>query len=119
VITAAYNGPGSIQKRLASVSRQCTEDPGATLWPCALTYNSGEHSLTAVAVADVNGDCKPDLLVATSMWTAPEPEMPPQVRYWVMVMEPSAVAVAGVNRDVKANLVVANYSGQYGRCANG
>jgi hypothetical protein len=69
---------------------------------------------TSVAVADVNGDGKPDLVVANSDNTVSvllgnsDGTFQPQQAFPVGT-SPAAVAVADVNGDGKPDLVVANY----------
>lgn len=89
------------------------------------TANSGAES---VAIADVNGDGKPDLIVASQGCTTcgdgsvsvllgkGDGTFQPFVQYDAGGVFTIAVAVADVNHDGKPDLVVTNY---YGECPTG
>src|SRR5262249_30803985 len=96
----------------------------------AVTYNSGAEEAVAIAVADVNGDGKPDIVVAneyTAMNTCPDPVMGQNtspggvgvllgngdgtfqkvVTYILGGNGPYSVVVADLNGDGKPDIVVA------------
>src|SRR5208337_2436459 len=96
---------------------------GDGTFQAAVSYNSGGEEAESIAVADVNGDGKPDLLVANvcsgsgncsngvvvvllgngdGTFQAP-------VSYNSGGYEPLSIAVADVNGDGKPDLLVANY----------
>jgi len=86
----------------------------------AVTYSSGGSSLTAVAVADLNGDGKPDLVAANGgdsslgvLLGNGDGTFKPAVTYASGAFDPVAVAVADVNGDGKPDLLVTNL------CASG
>jgi hypothetical protein len=84
----------------------------------AVAYGSGGGSPYSVAVADVNGDGRPDVLVANASGTVGvllgngDGTFQPAVTYASGGDDPVSVAVADVNGDGKPDLLVANY------CAN-
>jgi len=87
------------------------------------TYSSGGLSPLALAVADLNGDGKPDVVV-TNQWADGTftnsdvsvllndgtGKFPTAVPYGTGGFFPDSVAIADVNRDGKPDLVVANSS---------
>jgi hypothetical protein len=85
-----------------------------------LNYDSGDDNTTAVAIADVNGDGKPDLLVSNVGTTAGstvgvllgngDGTFQAAVTYASGGNYAFSVAVADVNGDGKPDLVVANCS---------
>jgi hypothetical protein len=109
------------------VSRSQTKRHGARpmdgnhLFLPAMTYPSGEGSPYSVAVADVNGDGKPDLLVAnfcdnncstgsvSVLLGDGDGTFQPPVTYGSGGYGASSVAVADVNGDGKPDLVVTNW----------
>jgi len=81
----------------------------------AVTYSSGGYGLQSVTVADVNGDGRPDLVVANFSGPAVgvllgngDGTFQPVVTYESGGSTPHAVAVADVNGDGKPDLLVTN-----------
>jgi hypothetical protein len=80
----------------------------------AVTYTLGGSGATSVAVADVNGDGKPDLLVATGSAVGVllgngDGTFQTVTKYSSGGLTALSVAVADVNGDAKPDLVVANW----------
>ena len=109
-------------------------DPSAPVsFASALTYSSGGYYADSIAVADVNGDGKPDLIVSNYCETSSEcangtvsvllgngnGTFQPAVTYSTGAYHASSVAVADVNGDGKPDLLVANFCQSSGDCANG
>jgi hypothetical protein len=92
-------------------------------FPTVATYSSGGLSPLALAVADLNGDGKPDVVVA-NQWTDNTDtssnvavllndgtgKFPSGIQYGTGGFFPDSVAIADVNGDGKPDLVVANSS---------
>jgi len=81
----------------------------------AVAYDSGGSGATSVAVADVNGDGKPDLVVANAgsnsvavLLGNGDGTFQAAVLYGSGGIEPDSVAVADVNGDGSPDLIVAN-----------
>jgi FG-GAP-like repeat/FG-GAP repeat len=89
----------------------------------AVTYNSGGYSACSVAVADVNGDGKPDVVVANLYFAISgsgdkgsvgvllgngDGTFQPAVTYSSGAYEADSVAVADINNDGKLDVLVAN-----------
>jgi Bacterial Ig-like domain (group 3)/FG-GAP-like repeat/FG-GAP repeat len=87
----------------------------------AVTYGSGGMQAFAIAVADVNGDGNPDLLVTNSYYSNTvgvllgngDGTFQPVITYDSGGGYPWSIAVADVNGDGKPDLVVANSSSCY------
>jgi FG-GAP-like repeat/FG-GAP repeat len=91
--------------------------PGAPLFLPAVTYDSGGHFAASVAVADVNGDGKPDALVANQSSNTigvllgnGDGTFQAAVTFSSGGVGPASVAVADVNGDGKPDALVANQS---------
>jgi len=97
----------------------------------AVTYASGGIAAHSVAVADVNGDGKPDLLVANFCGSSNcdngsvgvllgngDGTFQPAMTYGSGLYNAVSVAVADVNGDGKPDLLVANYCGTSSSCNN-
>ena len=102
-------------------------------FPAAINYGSGGQTANSAAVADVNGDAKPDLLVANQCESSSNcangtvgvilgngnGTFRPAVSYGSGGYQASWVAVADVNGDGRPDLVVANQCASSSDCANG
>jgi hypothetical protein len=101
------------------------QDGGYPLFVPPASYYIGNDASEAVAVADVNGDGKPDLIVASQSCGScghgvvsvllgnGDGTFQPFVQYDPGGYYAAAVAVADLNHDGKPDLVVTNY---YGEC---
>jgi hypothetical protein len=98
----------------------------------AVSYGSGGEDAFSVAVGDVNGDGKPDLLVTNVCGSSNceagsvsvllgngDGTFQPAVSYGSGGEQTYSVAVADVNGDGKPDVVVTNYCANAGSCANG
>jgi hypothetical protein len=107
---------------------------GDGTFQAAVTYGSGGWGAYSVAVADVNGDGKPDLLVTNDcaddsgnctigtvgvLLGNGDGTFRAAVSYGSAGSGFSSIAVGDVNRDGKPDLLVANQCGSSSNCANG
>jgi hypothetical protein len=105
-------------------SRATTPGSSLSFLP-AVAYDSGGSGeagdFRTVAVADVNGDGKPDMVVA-NFWTSTvgvllgngDGTFQPAVSFNAGIHSPTAIAIADVNGDGKPDLVVGIWSGGVG-----
>jgi hypothetical protein len=113
--------PTSLARARGNAGTVLDSDPIAFL--SAVTYSSGGVYSYSVAVADVNGDGKPDLLVASCspgsscggnegvvgvLLGNGDGTFQPAVTYYAGGNESTSVAVGDLNGDGKPDLVVAN-----------
>jgi hypothetical protein len=97
---------------------------GDGTFQAAVSYGSGGQDSESVAVRDVNGDAKPDLVVANGNGSVGvllgngDGTFQTAVSYGSGGASASSVAVADLNHDRKPDLVVANHCAD-SNCANG
>jgi hypothetical protein len=108
-------------------SRALPQD-GSPLFLGSFTYSSGATPSESVAIADVNGDGKPDLIVANQSCATcaggsvsvllgkGDGTFQPYVQYDSGGFFTNPVAVADINHDGRPDIVVAN---SYGGCPTG
>src|SRR5437879_1142286 len=130
VVVADVNGDGKPDLVIAncdSTANSCYQLPtgngvvgvllgnGDGTFQPALVYDSGGLGATSVAVADVNGDGRPDLVVANFSSNTlavllgnGDGTFQPAITYGSGGVHPSSVAVADVNGDGRPDLLVAN-----------
>jgi uncharacterized protein (DUF2141 family) len=146
VVVADVNGDGKpdlvVANECASSCSGSSPEDGAVgvllgngdgTFQTAVLYDSGGYFGHSVAVADVNGDGKPDLLVTIQCSGIPcssdsrigvllgngDGTFQTAVTYGSGGYAAESVAVRDVNGDGKLDLVVANQCIGYGNCANG
>jgi hypothetical protein len=92
----------------------------------AATYDSGGKATVAVAVADVNGDRKPDLLVVNAgsdtvgvLLGNGDGTFQPAVNYNSGAFRATSIAVGDVNNDHKPDLLVTHLCADADSCSNG
>jgi hypothetical protein len=117
--------PMVLQSQISSLTSN------TSLLMSVVTYSTGGYQASMVAVADVNGDMKPDLIVINCggcygppvighagsigvMLGNGDGTFQPAVTYNSGTVTPIFVAVADVNADSKLDLVVANKCGNNG-----
>jgi hypothetical protein len=100
---------------LATAGAAQAQVPAATFAP-AVTYSAGGNQPASLAVADVNGDSKPDLLVANYgnstagvLLGNGSGTFQAATTYATGGSNPNGIAVADVNSDGKPDLLTANY----------
>jgi hypothetical protein len=118
--SASFSGHGARAPKRTSRLPNGLQTP---TFASAVSYFSGENGADAVAMADVNGDGKPDLVVtnwcASASCTVPgnnigvllgngDGTFQPAVTYPSLGLYADAIAVADVNGDGNPDLVVAN-----------
>jgi Bacterial Ig-like domain (group 3)/FG-GAP-like repeat len=98
---------------------------GDGTFQAAKTYDA-KYAVDSIAVADVNGDGRPDLLAANNnnntvgvLLGKGDGTFQPVVTYSSGGNSPLSVAVADVNGDGKPDLLVANMCDTSGNCAHG
>ena len=97
---------------------------GDGTFQAAQTYDAGDYYANSLAVADVNGDGKFDVLVSTSesvgvLLGNGDGTFQPASAYGQGGINANSVAIADVNRDGKPDLLVANECVSTSRCSNG
>ena len=119
LISVNYCGTDPACLTDGSVSVLLGKGDGA--FQAAVAYHSGGPRPTAVAVADVNGDRRPDIIVPNYSNTVGvllgngDGTFQPVVTYPTGDTDvglPDSVAIADVNGDGKPDLVVTNFTGQ-------
>lgn len=134
VVVTDVNGDGKPDLEVANLcaSSDCTNGGavgvllgnGDGTFQTAVSYGSGGQDAESLAVADVNGDGKPDLVVANGDGSVGvllgngDGTFQAAVSYASGGVSASSVAVADVNGDGKPDVVVAN-SCASSDCANG
>lgn len=77
VVVADVNGDGKLDLLVANTCNGCSSSPVAVLlgngdgtFPTVVSYYSGSRNSYSIVAADVNGDSKPDLLVANGCFSS-------------------------------------------------
>ena len=138
VVVEDVNGDG---KPDLVVANQCTSSSncngtvgvllgnGDGTFQSPVSYSTGGFDAQSVAVADVNGDGKPDLVIANRCTSSSDCSLgkvgvllgngdgtfPPAISYGSHGSA-AAVAIADVNADGKPDVLVANYCAYSGNC---
>jgi Big-like domain-containing protein/VCBS repeat protein len=99
-------------------------DPGSQLFLPPVLYGSGGDTVFSVAVGDVNGDGKPDLVVTNYFPSSVavllgrgNGTFESAVTYGTGGLGPGSVAIADVNGDGNLDLVVANFCADKRACS--
>jgi hypothetical protein len=143
VAVADVNGDGKPDLLVANCgpSFACTPDGtigvllgnGDGTFKAAVTYDSGGNGPRSLAVADVNGDSKPDVVVANENISVSNVQnggvglllgngdgtFRTAVAYYSGGYEALSVAVGDVNGDGKPDLLVTNVCAAYNNCNDG
>jgi hypothetical protein len=140
VAVGDVNGDGKPDLVVANVSGNSATTGGVSVllgngdgtFQAAVTYDSGASNATSVAIAGVNGDGKPDLLVANECSNSEctsgtvgvllgngDGTFRPAVNYGSGGQYDLSVAVGDVNGDGKPDLVVSNMCVSSGDCSTG
>jgi hypothetical protein len=131
VAVADVNGDGKPDLLVTNqcvTSNDCSQSPigvllgnGDGTFQSAVTYFSGGMSAASVALSDVNGDGRPDLLVANQYFSTVgvllgngDGTFQVAVTYGSGGDFPESVAVADANGDGRPDLVVANFGNTLG-----
>lgn len=151
VVTADVNGDGVLDLVVANCgsTASCNVTPppdgsvgvllgnGDGTFQTAVTYDAGSQTTTAVAVADVNGDGKPDLVTSNCGPYGCTPEPPTGSGGQVVgvllnngdgtfrsavsydaAISPDSVVISDVNMDGKPDIVVGNWGSSVGGSDN-
>jgi hypothetical protein len=138
IAVADVNGDGKPDLLVANLcsSKFCSDGPNGVVgvllgngdgtFQAAVSYNSGGDAATSIAVADVNGDGKPDLLVANFdsstvdvLLGNGDGSFRTAVSHGSGGYNPDSIAVADVNGDGRPDIVAANECVTNSNCTNG